>query len=133
MPLPSSSSSTRPCERLPPDSLCPNGCSRATVRTRTWRPHPIAEAPSTKNFESVQEVFCQRVGESKHPQRESLIWKQIRYSVRLGVLPRETLWLVKIQSEAPSLIIRDKGAGGVHGQDLLRDACQVTADDSAGT
>lgn len=68
----------------------------------------IAEAPSTKNFEALQGLFVHHFGESVHPNNRSLMWRQIRYSVRLGVLPRETLQLVKIQAEAPSLVVRDK-------------------------
>lgn len=69
----------------------------------------VAEAPSVKEFETLQGVIKGAFAECDRPEDCSLVWMQLRYAVRLGVLPRETLRLVQVQAECPSLVVRDKG------------------------
>lgn len=68
----------------------------------------IAEAPSTKAFEDLQEMLLRRFGANRMRSRESMVWYQIRHAVRVGLLPPETLVLVKIECKGPSLVVRDK-------------------------
>lgn len=68
----------------------------------------IAEAPSTKAFEDLQQMLLKRIGTNRMRSRESMLWYQIRHAVRVGLLPPETLMLVKIECQGPSLIVRDK-------------------------
>ena len=68
----------------------------------------IAEAPSTKAFEDLQKMLMRRFGVNRMRSRESIIWYQVRHAVRVGLLPPETLHLVQIECEGPSLVVRDQ-------------------------
>ena len=68
----------------------------------------IAEAPSTKAFEDLQQMLLKRIGTNRMRSRESMLWYQIRHAVKTGLLPPETLQLVKIECQGPSLVVRDK-------------------------
>lgn len=68
----------------------------------------VAEAPSTKMFERLQRQLARQLGESRERSRESAAWRQLRHAVRVGLLPREVYQLVKVQVEAPSLVVRDR-------------------------
>lgn len=70
----------------------------------------IAEAPSTKMFRRLQRLFASRFGESRKTGRISAVWRQLRYSIQCGVLPPDLAKWVKVQTEAPSLVVRDKQA-----------------------
>ncbi len=68
----------------------------------------VAEAPSTKAFESLQHQFKRRFGEKKVSPGRSLIWRQIDFAVRCGVLPRAVYQYVGVQCEPPSLVVRNR-------------------------
>lgn len=68
----------------------------------------VAEAPSTKMFARMQKFIGRRIGENRAKSRRSMAWTQVVWAVRCGVLPAETLRLVKIQTEPPSLVVRDQ-------------------------
>jgi hypothetical protein len=68
----------------------------------------VAEAPAVKNFRRLQRMLARRFGESRHPDRKAVAWRQIEYAVELGALPPEVLTKVKIQCEGPSLESRNK-------------------------
>lgn len=67
----------------------------------------VAESPAVKNFERLQQTFKSTFGECKAAGRQSLLWRQIAACVRLGILPPAVFRDVEIQTEAPSLIMRD--------------------------
>lgn len=68
----------------------------------------IAEAPSTKAFEDLQQMLIKRIGTNRMRSRESMLWYQIRHAVKVGLLPPETLFLVRVECQGPSLVVRDK-------------------------
>jgi hypothetical protein len=68
----------------------------------------VAEAPSTKGFEAIQHQFKRRFGEKKVSPGRSLIWRQIDYAVRCGILPRQVYQFVGVQCEPPSLVVRNR-------------------------
>ena len=68
----------------------------------------VAESPSVKMFEMFQNRVKRRVAEYRMEQKRSLAWTQIVYAVRIGILPPETLTVVKLQAEGPSLVVRDQ-------------------------
>lgn len=70
----------------------------------------IAGTPSDKSFRFLQRKLCRRFGESRHPFRKSAAWRQIEYAIKLGVLPPEVVYKVKIQCEPPSLEVRDRAS-----------------------
>jgi hypothetical protein len=68
----------------------------------------IAGDPAARNFERLQHAIKRKLGEGRHRRRRSLVWRQLAYSVRRGVLPQAVFDLVDVQVEAPTLVIRDK-------------------------
>jgi hypothetical protein len=68
----------------------------------------IAGDPAARNFERLQHGLKRKLGEGRHRQCRSLVWRQLAYSVRRGVLPQAVFDLVDVQVEAPTLVIRDK-------------------------
>lgn len=68
----------------------------------------VAEAPSTKGFEAIQHQFKRRFGEKKVAPGRSLIWRQIDFAVRCGILPRAVYQYVGVQCEPPSLVVRNR-------------------------
>jgi len=68
----------------------------------------VAEAPSVKMFERLQRVMIQAFGKGRFRGRESLIWKQLNWAIEVGLLPREIKFLIDIQVDAPTLVVRDK-------------------------
>jgi hypothetical protein len=72
----------------------------------------VAESPAVKNFEGLQAYFKRNFGDGKYTPKETKnipsLWRVVRNAVRVGRLPREALRLVKIQLEAPTLVVRDR-------------------------
>lgn len=73
----------------------------------TYSSQLVAEAPATRNFERLQRRYRNLVAESRAPRHEALIWRQLAYAVDIGLLPRETLYKVKVLADAPAIIPRD--------------------------
>ena len=73
----------------------------------TYSSQLVAEAPATRNFERLQRYYRDLLAESRAPGHESLIWRQIAYAVKCGLLPREALTDVKVIADAPHIIARD--------------------------
>jgi capsid protein len=69
----------------------------------------VAEAPSTKCFERLQTLLKRKIGESRYEAHESLIWKQLRHAVKIGILPDTIYKQIDVQVEGPSLAARNKG------------------------
>ena len=71
----------------------------------------VGEAPAVKNFQRLQKYFGKQFGSCRIPgQYMSLIWRQLRLAVRVGLLPSEVIRCIEIQVEAPSLVVRDTQA-----------------------
>lgn len=68
----------------------------------------VAEAPSTKMFATFQKRIKRKVAENRMQSNRSLAWTQVVYAVEVGILPPETLQLVKLQAEGATLIVRDQ-------------------------
>jgi hypothetical protein len=68
----------------------------------------VAEAPSTKEFRRIQRMLCRVFGESRHPTRKAVAWRQLEYAAAKGIIDPKTLTECKIQCEGPSLVVRDK-------------------------
>jgi uncharacterized membrane protein YgcG len=72
----------------------------------------VAESPAVKNFGGLQDYYKRKFGDGRYTPKETRnipsLWRVIRNAVRAGRLPRAALYLVKLQLEAPSLIVRDK-------------------------
>lgn len=88
--------------------IMPEWMLTANAQNSNYSSSMIAEAPSTKAFEDLQEMLLRRFGANRTRTRESMIWYQIRHAVNVGLLPPETLTLVKIECKGPSLVVRDK-------------------------
>ena len=67
----------------------------------------VAEAPVARNFEREQKHYCGFFGASRVPGRESLVWRQIKAAVRVGVLPPEAMTRLRVVVTAPDIISRD--------------------------
>jgi hypothetical protein len=58
----------------------------------------VAESPAVKFFESEQAEVID--------QDQELFWKAIEHAVATGILPRESLWMLEIEVEPPTLVTR---------------------------
>lgn len=70
----------------------------------------VAESPSTKGFGKIQKRLCKFVGMNRAKGKESLAWMQIVHAVRMGVLHPDTIKVVSLSCEGPTLAVRDKAA-----------------------
>lgn len=70
----------------------------------------VAEAPAIKGFAAQQRFFARRFGECRYPEKESVIWKQLRHCVEKGILPESIYRDIDVQVEAPNLVVRDPQA-----------------------
>ncbi len=67
----------------------------------------VNESPAHKNFETQQRFMARRFGECRYEGRESVVWKQLRHAVDLGILPPNIYRDVDVQVEPPNLNTRD--------------------------
>jgi DNA topoisomerase-1 len=81
----------------------------ANSATSNYSSTLISEAPSTKSFSEIQKSVMRKVGVDKAKGKECMAWKQVQAAVRHSILPPETLKLVALSCEGPTLIVRDKG------------------------
>lgn len=68
------------------------------------------EAPTLKAFKKIQGMLCRSMGSNRAGSQRSLLWRAINLAVQTGLLPRDVLTEVRIQTEGPSLEARDKSA-----------------------
>jgi capsid protein len=64
----------------------------------------VAESPSVRNFERLQRIHADTFAQSAG----SLLWRQIRECVTVGVLPAEALTQVRLHGVGPPLTVRDR-------------------------
>jgi hypothetical protein len=68
----------------------------------------VAESPFVKAMERLQDFLGRHLGGNRYDgPRMSLVWRQLMYAARLGMLPPDIRRLVDVQVEGPSLIVRD--------------------------
>lgn len=68
----------------------------------------VAESPSYKNFLRWQKMVGDFIGAKRTKPQQSLIWKQLIYSVSKGMLPSNALTDLKIVYRGPTLEARNK-------------------------
>lgn len=87
--------------------VMPEAMVTANVSGGTYSSQLVAEAPATRNFERLQQVYRAHFGERKKPRSESLLWRAIKHAVAVKVLPEEALSRIRIVADAPAVIARD--------------------------
>lgn len=73
----------------------------------SYSAHQVQESPSFKTFIRWQKLLSEFMCTRRTQPNPSLMWKQVTYAVRKGLLPENALTDVKIIAESPSLLTRD--------------------------
>lgn len=73
----------------------------------SYSAHQVQESPSFKTFTRWQKLLGEFMCTRRTQPNPSLMWKQITYAVKKGMLPENALTDVKIVAESPSLLTRD--------------------------
>lgn len=67
----------------------------------------VAESPSCKSFLRWQKVIGEFIAGRRTKPQQSMIWKQISYAVKRGLLPENSLTDIKVSYKGPSVVTRD--------------------------
>jgi hypothetical protein len=68
----------------------------------------VAESPFVKAMEKLQDFLSRHLGRNRFEgPRMSLVWRQLMYAAKLGLLPPNVRSLVDVQTEGPSLVTRN--------------------------
>lgn len=73
----------------------------------SYASHLVQESPSFKTFSRWQKRIGDFFATKRTSPNTSLMWKQIQYAVKKGLLPQNALTDLKITYTAPSLLTRD--------------------------
>jgi hypothetical protein len=73
----------------------------------SYAAHIVSESPSYRTFARWQKMLGDYFSNRRTDPHQSLMWKQITFAVKKGLLPKNALTDLKIVAQAPGLITKD--------------------------
>lgn len=68
----------------------------------------VAESPFVKTMQRYQDHLARLLGRNRYPgPRQSLVWRQLDYASKVGILPQNLQSLIDVQVTGPTLTVRD--------------------------
>ena len=77
------------------------------ITTRTYASANVAESPASKNYIRWQKMIGEYIAGRRTKPHQSIMWKQIMYAVKRGLLPENALTDIRVTYRGPSVITRD--------------------------